>query len=281
MTQQLGFAGMPRRLYSAAPTRLTSFLDCPRRYRMTYLDRPSPPKGPPWAHNSVGAAVHSALAAWWKLPVAARTVPNAGRLLEDCWLGEGFRDQAQAARHRLRAREMVERYVGEVDPTDEPVGVERVVALRTERTALWGRVDRIDDRVDGLVVVDYKTGRHPPSEEDARTSLAMAVYAAAASRTLRRPCRRVELHHLPSGEVAGWEHTEESLARQIRRADSLAADVSEVDAVYGAQLGDDRVDEVFPPRVGPICGWCDFNRTCAEGNAARAPLPSWAGLPDV
>src|SRR5437763_9172722 len=65
--QQLGFDGMPRRLYPCTPTRLTTWLDCPRRYRMTYLDRPAPPKGPPWAHNSLGASVHNALAGWWRL----------------------------------------------------------------------------------------------------------------------------------------------------------------------------------------------------------------------
>jgi putative RecB family exonuclease len=60
--EQLSFDGMPRRLYSCTPTRLSTWLDCPRRYRMNYLDRPIPPKGPPWAHNSLGAAVHNALA---------------------------------------------------------------------------------------------------------------------------------------------------------------------------------------------------------------------------
>ena len=61
--EQLGFEGMPKRLYPCTPSRLNTWLDCPRRYRMTYLDRPRPDKGPPWAHNSVGASVHNALAA--------------------------------------------------------------------------------------------------------------------------------------------------------------------------------------------------------------------------
>ena len=80
--EQLGFEGMPRRLYTCTPTRLSSWLDCPRRYRMTYLDRPPPAKGPPWAHNSLGASVHNALAGWWRLPRAQRTVGAAGGLLE-------------------------------------------------------------------------------------------------------------------------------------------------------------------------------------------------------
>ncbi len=96
--EQLGFEGMPRRLYACTPTRLSTWLDCPRRYRMTYLDRPAPPKGPPWAHNSLGASVHNALAAWWRLPRRERTVTAAGDLLESGWLTDGFADDAQSTR---------------------------------------------------------------------------------------------------------------------------------------------------------------------------------------
>ena len=88
---QLGFEGMPRRLYPCTPTRLSAWLDCPRRYRMTYLDRPPPPKGPPWAHNSLGASVHNALAGWWRLPLAQRTVAAAGSLLDRGWIDRRVR----------------------------------------------------------------------------------------------------------------------------------------------------------------------------------------------
>ena len=44
----------PERLFVCTPTRLLTWLDCPRRYRMTYVDRPAPRKGPPWAHSSFG-----------------------------------------------------------------------------------------------------------------------------------------------------------------------------------------------------------------------------------
>ena len=146
LVEQLGFDGMPRRLYSCTPTRLAAWLDCPRRYRMIYLDRPPLPKGPAWAHNSLGASVHNALAGWWRLPRRERTVAASGELLERGWIEEGFADRAQSVRQRSRARAMVERYVSGLDPACEPVGVERTVATRTDLIAFSGRIDRLDDR---------------------------------------------------------------------------------------------------------------------------------------
>ena len=46
-------------MFVCTPSKLAAYEDCPRRYRFTYVDRPTPQKGPPWAHNSFGAAVHT------------------------------------------------------------------------------------------------------------------------------------------------------------------------------------------------------------------------------
>jgi RecB family exonuclease len=280
--EQLGLDGMPRRLYSCTPTRLTTWLSCPRLYRMTYLDRPAPRKGPPWAHNSLGASVHNALAGWWRRPVAERTVAAAGTLLDQGWINEGFASDAQSAATRSRAREMVEDYVAQLDPADEPAGVERTVGARTERIAVSGRIDRLDERpADGgteLVVVDYKTGRRPLSTDDARTSLPLALYAVAAARVLRRPCHRVELHHLPARAVHAWAHTDATLARHLGRAEDIAAEGAAADERHRAGLAPAEVDEVFPPSPGPGCGWCDFRALCPEGSAATPARRPWDGL---
>ncbi|MBB2913528.1 RecB family exonuclease [Streptosporangium becharense] len=292
---QLPLEGMPRRLYACTPSRLNTWLDCPRRYRFTYLDRPTPSKGPPWAHTSVGISVHNALAAWWREPYERRTPAVAGTLLTRGWINEGFRDAEQSASWRDRARDMVTGYTAALDPAVEPVGVERTVATRTSVVALSGRIDRLDQRGGELVVVDYKTGRRPLDTDDARSSLALAVYAIASSRVMHRPCHRVELHHLPTGSVVEWEHTDESLARHLSHAEEIATEAAEADERYkewsatatrpkGADRSPPRVpeeiDALFPPRTGPLCSWCDFRRHCPEGRAASEERRPWDGLAD-
>ncbi len=182
----------------------------------------------------------------------------------------------------------METYVSGLDPADEPVGVERTVATRTDKIAVSGRIDRLDARPRAddsagteLVVVDYKTGRHPLTVDDARSSLALAIYALAASRSLRRDCRRVELHHLPSGQVLAWEHTAESLNRHLRRAEDVADECADADERMRAPLPREKYDEVFPPRTSPACGWCDYLRSCPAGQAAATPHRPWDALTNL
>jgi len=275
VTEQLRLSNMPNRLFACTPSRLAAF-DCPRRYRFTYLDRPPPPRGQPWAHNTVGAIAHLALAKWWSLPRPQRTPAAGAALVERNWQDFGFRDEAQSHSARGETAEWVRRYLTEqVDPAGDPVGVERTVATHTERLALHGRVDRVDERDDELVVVDYKTGRRDLCDDDARGSQALALYVLGVRRTLRRACRRVELHHLPTGKVSVFEHTEESLHRHLERAQRTADDI--VTATDTLASGADA-DDVFPPTPSPACAWCDFRRQCVEGQAASPDLDSWAGL---
>lgn len=276
--EQLGFDGMPERLFVCTPSKLGAFVDCPRRYRYSYVDRPTPPKGPPWAHNSLGASVHTALKNWYAVPVDRRAPGTLPSLLRPTWVREGYRDVDQERATYQHALRWLETYVVGLDPDDEPLGVERVVATKTAVLAFNGRADRIDARTGPsgpeAVIVDYKTGRSGLDADDARGSQALALYAWAAARVFRRPCHRVELHHLPTGTVAAHEHTDESLARQVGRAEDTARDIM---AAERAVAGGADPDAEFPTNPGALCGWCDFRKVCPAGQEAPAKEP-WAAV---
>ena len=90
----------------------------------------------------------------------------------------------------------------------------------------------------------------------------------------------MELHHLPTASVHAWEHSDEGIARQLRRAESIAAECADADERFRAGLPAPEVDNVFPPRPGPMCGWCDYRQHCPEGTEASAPRRPWDGLAD-
>ena len=183
--------------------------------------------------------------------------------------------------------------VGAGFDVEHPIG-----AIHGEAEA--GAAHRVFDQVGGadggrdLVVVDYKTGRWVPGRDDVASSLALAVYAAAARRTLRARSVRVELHHLPSGTRVGLTHEDAAVTRHLARADSIGAEARDAEARWQADLAPladaaahgevhavDAIDAVLPPRPGSLCGWCDFRRYCPEGSeAAPAKLPWDAVLSD-
>ncbi|WP_206518105.1 PD-(D/E)XK nuclease family protein [Rhodococcus sp. X156] len=287
-SDQLGLDGMPTRLVKVTPSKLGTWTACRRRYRMTYLDRPAPPRAGAWAHNTVGAVVHAALRTFFDQPAARRTVEDARAQVRTAWSAvqgaSGFADAEQSARYRERAQDWVADYVESLDggaAEVEPVGLERWVAAPVGAIVAEGRVDRIDARVNEqapegteLVVVDYKTGRRPLTVDDARGSQALALYVLATRRTLRKPCRRVELHHLPTGEVLAFDHTPESLARHQQRAEESAQEIQLTTDTLAA--GGDP-DVLFPPSPGAQCSWCDVRRSCDLGRQAPELAP-WAGL---
>lgn len=276
---QLGLEGMPRRLFACTPSRLQTWLDCPRRYRLTYVERPTTPRGQAWAHTTMGAAVHVALARWWSGPRDRRSPAGARTLLERAWplhgtVPDGFADAAQSARWRQRAADMVERYAATLDPDDEPLGVERTVSTRTDGLLLSGRVDRVDVRDGELVVVDYKTGKgsgydaipllERPNEEadliDRGRKLQLVLYALAAQRHYSPPVRPtssyywfVELGAMHRGAPIGSQEQDRLL------------EVLDV-AVRGIREG------IYPAHPGEWDGWsgwdscsfCPYDRACTS-----------------
>src|SRR5205823_14958426 len=110
-------------------------------------------------------------------------------------------------------------------------------------------------------------------------SLALGVDARTAAATWPRECSRVESHHLPTGTVAAHEHSEQSLARHLRRAEEIADEAAAAEAAYDPKSPE--LDELFPPRPTSMCSYCDFVRHCPEGRAAAPARDSWSGLADL
>lgn len=264
-----------------SPSRLDTWESCPRRFWYAVIER-VPSVG--WAHLSLGNAVHRALRDWWDAPPAARTTSRVDALVGQHWRSAGFRDEAQEAQWRTVAASMVWRYVQALDATWQPFGCERSLGAMIAGAPVNGQIDRLDpDPADpqALVVVDYKTGSSVPSGDIARSSRALVLYAHFVERALGRRCTRVELHHVPSGQVAAWVHTPDTMARHLSRASDLIGEVTNAVLRWrGGQCDASALDQLFPPQPGPLCGYCDAWARCAVGQAATARRQPWDGLAD-
>ena len=216
--EQLMLADMPQRLFACTPSRLAAF-DCPRRYRFTYLDRPTPPRGAPWAHNTVGAVGPPGAAPL----VAAAARPAARRTRARAWWSAtGSRRLPRRAQSNRALREHAAGWVRDYLDRASTRPTSRSASSAPSRCApsAWPCPAGSTASTSAATSSSSSTTRPagtPLTDDDARGSQALALYVLAVRRTLRRACRRVELHHLPTGTVAAFEHTD-GVARPARRA---------------------------------------------------------------
>lgn len=267
-------------LIALSPTKASTWLDCRHRFRRQYVDRVSVPQR--WAHQSLGLSIHAVLRDWFDLAPEQRSRDAAERLMQRSWIPVGYRSPEQSEQWRGNAVSMIWSYLQGEGGQVEPHSRERSLGARTEAITITGRIDRLD--VDGddpeqrrLSVVDYKTGRTVPTTDDARASMALAAYAVCVQQSLRRPAQRVQLHHVPTGAIIEWQHSDASLQRHLQRLDRIGLEFAAAEAVVAS--GDGAADEVFEASPGPLCGWCDHQASCAVGSKAAAPKEPWAGLP--
>ena len=148
----------------------------------------------------------------------------------------------------------------------DDAGPELAVTLPDGRTLTFrGVIDRVDRTVDGLLVLDYKTGKGKAYDAITAadpfvggTKLQLPLYALAARRTFDAP--HAEAHYLlleRNGERRGY-----------RVDDAVVSQFTEVltDITDGIEQG------VFLARPGPYdsffgthqaCRYCDFDRLCS------------------
>ena len=234
-----------------SPSALDKYLHCPRLYRFLYVDGM-------WnrsrvtATQSFGTTIHAVMREFFRLPVARRSLERLLQLLRDCWVKEGYRNREELSSERDRAGEALRDWYQRADVRAVPYATEVDLQASWGDVVLKGRLDRVDTDPDGgLVVIDYKTGRRPSSQEAADADSALTIYAALAERRLHRRVNRLVLDYVVAGTRVETERPPEVLAERLGKVLETAARL--------------RTDRAFTPRTGPWCSSCDLLGACPEG----------------
>jgi putative RecB family exonuclease len=236
-----------------SPSALERYRLCPRLYRFLYVDglwrlsRSS-------AQQSFGTSVHAALREFYRLPVGRRSLRRLLELFRRGWVRDGYQDKEQQERERERGVDALRAWYGRTDTSVVPHATELGLQASWGDIVLKGRLDRLDADPGGgpgLVVVDYKTGRRPVSQEAADADEALTIYAALVERRLGRPVTAMVLDYVVAGTRVATERPPEVLRRRLDDVLATAATL--------------RADREFAPRPGPWCAGCDLLRRCPEG----------------
>lgn len=245
---------MPRKP-TLSPTKITTYLACPVKYKWTYVDARGRWYLRSKSYYSFGTSLHKVLERFHDAGDAGvRTTEEAVAALEESWIDAGYRSADEAAEALGEGREIVARYVEErlkAAPTAKTLFTERQMRLDLGEFALIGRLDRLDERVDGtLEVVDYKSGRSEVDPEEVRTDIAMTCYGLLVRRKYpdRPVAATIVAVRTGASGTASW--TDEELGQ-------FESDLR--------QLGSEILNEDYAelrPVFKPLCPHCDFLPLC-------------------
>jgi len=255
-----------------SPSRAGDFMTCPLLYRFRTVDRLPEPFSPDAVRGTV---VHRVLEDLFDLPAAERTPDRAADLLQPAWeavleadpeIAEMFGAEGPEIGAWLAScRDSLASYFTLEDPTRlEPAERELYVeTLLDSKLLLRGFVDRLDVAPSGQIrVVDYKTGRAPRLEFEAKALFQMKFYALVLWRTRGVVPALLQLIYLGNGEVLRYAPDESDLLATERKVQALWTAIERAQ-----QTGDWR------PRRSALCGWCAHQALCPEFGGTPPPLP--------
>jgi len=253
-----------------SPSKITTYLACPVRYRWTYLDDRGKRYMRAKSYYSFGNTLHKVLERFHDADDAGVTTTlEAAAAYEESWLDAGFANAEEMSEAYGEGLVIIERHIEEEAKrtvTSHTLFVEKTLKFDYDEFRLLGRIDRLDEREDGsLEIIDYKSGRETVTEEDVASDIAMACYQLLLSKAY--PDRKIfaTIMALRSGASAS--------------ASMSAVDLEEFEAdIY--KLGCEIVsspEELLErtPVLKRLCQDCDFVPLCkkhpefAESMAAR------------
>lgn len=261
----------PRRPLALSPSRAGDFKTCPLLYRFRAVDRlPEPASAP----ATRGTLVHTVLEQMFSRPAAERTPDRTAAQVEPTWLQMSAEypellellPAADLAAWLTSAQELVRTYFTLEDPRHfEPEACEFAIEVESAGAVpMRGYLDRLDLAPTGeLRVVDYKTGRSPGPDFEARALYQLKFYALMIYRLRGIVPAQLKLIYLADGMSLQYAPTEsellsfESGVAALWRAITLAIDTGN-----------------FPPRPSGMCQFCAHQALCPEFGGIPPPYPN-------
>ena len=244
-----------------SPLRFRVFDTCRLRYRYQYVDKARAYLRP---GDTAGSLVHRVLCDFFsKIKQEERTEERLLAMFGEGWeaLSPAYKRVPGVDELHSAGTAQLRNFARKFDLKAEPYAVEAYLQVDVAPgTALFGRLDRIDEEPDGtLHVIDYKTGTQP-DEIDTKQLL---LYAIMVEQELTRTVSKASFWYLDDGQV--WTRDLEENDKRQAFEEMLAA------------AGEMENISEFPATVGPHCAHCPYLKGCErrEEIAARREAEGW------
>lgn len=235
-----------------SPSTAASLAGCPARWA---LDRLVPSKPDPYSPAETGSAVHRAFEVLYSLDPPARTFDAAWEAAQKAAPTTGDVDG-----WLTNVRAMVEGlWKIEAPPNVHVAEVEMRVESEVAGIPFFGFIDRLDDGPEGVVIIDYKTGKlHRGGPNDTHGDQ-LRLYSEAL-RHLGINASLARLYYVAHGEVVRVDLSANRVARTVQEFKKSWEVLQRIATTH-----------TLPCVPSPLCGWCPAITMCPTGAASRWP----------
>lgn len=246
----------PALLKTLSPSRAGDFKLCPQLFKFKAIDKI---ETPPTVYQARGTTAHLALQRLFDEPKHDRTPDHLYDLFRSAWLE--LKDQEfprlfstveEEREWGIESLSILANYFGVEDPTTfDPLDRELDMTQALGPLTIRGILDRMEDRPEGLVITDYKTGKAPPERYAIPAFFALKIYALLIRERTGRTPAALRLLYLNGPTVYQIPVSDGQLDAMERQLQALW------DAINRAiESGN------FPPRPSRLCDWCQYRNIC-------------------
>jgi putative RecB family exonuclease len=246
----------PLLLETLSPSRAGDFKHCPQLFKFKAIDKI---ETPPTVYQARGTTAHLALQRLFDEPSESRTPERLYDLFREAWMelkddefAEMFPTAEEERTWGIESLGILANYFGVEDPTSfEPLDRELDMTQPLGTMTIRGILDRMEERPEGLVITDYKTGKAPPERYAIPAFFALKIYALLIRERLGRTPVALRLLYLNGPtvyEIPVVDAQLDAMERQLKALwEAINRAISEGN---------------FPPRPGRLCDWCSYQDIC-------------------
>ncbi len=236
-------------------TQIDRFERCPQAYWFEYeLKIPTLPS----ASLAFGSAVHDALEMFFKERIK-NGVPPQSHLVKA--FEEAYEQELHKNPHlpqelkALGAKQLADYYDSFHRDFPKPLALEEKFRIQIGEHFVVGKIDRADQEPEGIVIVDYKTGKAKSSEDEkdqkfADESLQFSIYALAAKEFFKWSLKELKFQYL----------SDNSTLKTTRNNSQMDETRQKILAI--AQSIQSKSFTAKPSRI--VCKGCDYQRICPQ-----------------
>ena len=241
-------------------SKLNTYLQCPRKFKLQYIDRIPIPKGAQTVEALMGSCVHNALRELYQQIMDGKLITKTEILVffSNQWNNSILEEivipkKGLTLEHfRNNGLEMLSNYYNHYVPfkQSQTIALEKRVQFPLDEYEMMGYIDRLSLRDSHIFEIhDYKTSSSFPTLEDVKNDTQLTLYQIGLS-SLYPSVEKVELI---------WHFL------KFNQEITLIRSIEEIEKTKQNTISDIRKinhDPYYSPIESPLCDWCLYHEYC-------------------